>query len=139
MEPAVVFNEWASGNEPPSSSLPPQVAAKSMGILAPEKVDAFHHRLLRAYFTENLTISDWSVLAGAASDVGVDSKEFLSMAQQRENSLTEEVIADHNEAIERGITGVPAMVFNDTFPIQGAQDFDSLSVWIQRLLDRQSV
>ncbi len=134
----MVFNEWASGNEPPSSSLPAQVAAKSMETLAPEKVDAFHHRLLRAYFTENLTISDWSVLAGAASDVGVDSEEFLSMTQQRDRSLTEDVIADHNEAVERGITGVPAMIFNDTFPIQGAQDFDSLSTRIQRLLDRQS-
>lgn len=109
-----------------------------MEILAPQKVNAFHHRLLQAYFTENQTISDWSVLAGAASDVGVDSEEFLSVTQQRDRSLTEDVIADHNEAVERGITGVPAMIFNDTFPIQGAQDFDSLSTWIQRLLDRQS-
>ena len=134
----MVFNEWASANEPPSSSLPAQVAAKSMEILAPENVDAFHHRLLRAYFTENQTISDWSVLGGVARDVGVDSEEFLSVTQQRDRSLTEDVIADHNEAINRGITGVPAMIFNDTFPIQGAQDFDSLSTWIQRLLDRQS-
>ena len=134
----MVFNEWASANEPPSSSLPAQVAAKSMEILAPESVDAFHHRLLRAYFTENQTISDWSVLGAVARDVGVDSEEFLSITQQRDRSLTEDVIADHNEAINRGITGVPAMIFNDTFPIQGAQDFDSLSTWIQRLLDRQS-
>lgn len=134
----MVFNEWASGNEPPSSSLPAQVAAKSMKILAPDNVDAFHHRLLRAYFTENRTISDWSVLGAVASDVGVDSEEFLAATRQRDRSLTEEVIADHNEAINKGITGVPAMIFNDTFPIQGAQDFDSLSKWTARLLDRQS-
>lgn len=138
MEPAVVFNEWASGNEPPSSSLPAQMAAKSMKILAPDHVDAFHHRLLRAYFTENRTISDWSVLGAVASDVGVDSEEFLAATRQRDRSLTEEVIADHNEAINKGITGVPAMIFNDTFPIQGAQDFDSLSMWTARLLDRRS-
>ena len=137
MEPAVVFNEWVSGNEPPSSSVPAQVAAKSMEIIAPDLVDAFHHRLLSAYFTENQTISDWSVLGALAGEVGVGSEEFLSMTQQRDRALTEAVIADHNEATGRGVTGVPAMIFNDTFPIQGAQDFDSLSIWIQRLLDRQ--
>ena len=134
----MVFNEWASENAPPSSSLPAQIAAKSMEILAPDHVDAFHHRLLRAYFTENRTISDWSVLGAVASDVGVDSGEFLEVAQQRDRSLAEAVVGDHNEAVNRGITGVPAMIFNDKFPIQGAQDLDSLSMWTARLLDRRS-
>ncbi len=133
-----MFNKWATGDDPPSSSVPAQVAAKSMEILAPELVEAFHHRLLSAYFTENRTISDWSVLGALSDEVGVDRHEFLSMARERELVLTEAVIGDHNEAINLGVTGVPAMIFNDTFPIQGAQDFDSLSIWIQRMLDRQA-
>lgn len=137
MEPAVTFTVWSSEAEPPSSSVPAQVAAKSLARMAPDRYDAFHHRLLGAYFTENRTISEWSVLGDLAAEVGVDRDEFLALTAEQERALTDAVIEDHNEAISRGIAAVPTMVLDEVLPVQGAQEVDTVARWIDRLLDRR--
>jgi predicted DsbA family dithiol-disulfide isomerase len=137
VEPAATFNVWSTDSTQPISSVPAHVAAKSLALIEPAASDAFHHRLLSAYFTENRTISDWSVLSELASDVGLDRDEFLSMTAERERTLAEEVIAEHNEAVQEGITAVPTMVIDEVLPIQGAQDVDTISRWIERLIDRR--
>ena len=136
-EPEATFNVWSSSAEPPSSSIPAHVAAKSLELIAPDLVDAFHHRLLSAYFTENRTISDWDVLADLAAEVGSDRDEFVTMTREREQSLAGSVIDEHNEAISQGITAVPTMILDEVLPVQGAQDVDSVAQWISRLLDRR--
>lgn len=136
-EPGAVFNVWSTDEKQPTSSVPAHVAAKSLALIEPEASDAFHHRLLTAYFTENRTISDWAVLSDLAADVGLDRDEFLSLSAEREQVLAEEVIAEHNEAIRQGITAVPTMVLDDVLPVQGAQEVDTISRWIERLLDRR--
>ena len=138
MEPLASFNVWATDNAPPASSIPPQVAWKSMAFVAPDRVDAFHHRLMGAYFTENRTISDWAVLGDLAAEVGVERDEFLTLTKERERSLTEAVIDEHNAAIEQGITAVPTMVLDEILPVQGAQEVEIVAQWIQRLIDRRS-
>ena len=99
--------------------------------------DAYHRRLLAAYFTENRTISDFSVLADLAADVGLDRAEFASLTSEREQALASEVIEEHNAAVQEGITAVPTMVIDGVLPIQGAQDVETLSTWINRLLERR--
>jgi len=108
-----------------------------MAGFAPEAAYAFHHRLLGAYFTENRTISDWSVLGDVASEVGVGRDSFLSIAREQEPSLAALVIEEHNSAIESGVTAVPTVVIDDVLPVQGAQDADTYEVWINRLLDHR--
>ncbi len=98
----------------------------------------FHHRLLTAYFTENRTISEWSVLADLSEEVGVEREGFVAFVDEHQQSLTQRVIDDHNAAIENGITGVPTISFNDMFPIPGAQDVDTYDHWISRIIDRRS-
>ncbi|MEZ5168429.1 MAG: DsbA family protein [Acidimicrobiales bacterium] len=115
------------------------MAAKSLALMRPDAADAFHHRLLTAYFTENRTISDWAVLADLARDVGADRDEFLAFTAERERPLAEQVIDEHNAAIRQGITAVPTMVFDEVLPVQGAQDVDTLSRWIERLIERREV
>lgn len=117
--------------------MPAHVAAKSLALIAPEASDAFHHRLLKAYFTENRTISDWGVLADLAGDVGLDRNEFLTLTAERERGLAEEVITEHNSAIEQGVTAVPTMVIDEVLPIQGAQEVEVIARWIERLIDRR--
>lgn len=117
--------------------MPAHVAAKALALTRPDASDAFHHRLLKAYFAENRTISDWSVLADLARDVGVDRDEFMSFTAERERTLAEEVIDEHNEAIAQGITAVPTMVLDEVLPVQGAQEVDTIGRWIERLLDRR--
>ncbi len=138
MEPETLFNVWSSEHDPPNSSIPAHVATKSMALVEPDLFDAFHHRLLTAYFTENRTISDWDVLADLAADVGADRDEFRTLTQEREKTLTEAVIEDHNDAISHGITAVPTMVLDEVLPVQGAQDVDSIEHWITRLIERRS-
>lgn len=138
MEPAATFNVWATDNPQPVSSVPAHVAAKSLALMAPDATDDYHHRLLTAYFVDNRTISDWGVLAELAGDVGVDRDEFMTLTAERERTLVEEVLGEHNQAVEQGITAVPTMVLDDVLPIQGAQEVETLSRWIQRLIDRRS-
>lgn len=128
---------WATDNPQPSTSIPAHVAAKSLALMQPEAADDFHHRLLGAYFTDNRTISDWSVLSELAGDAGLDRDEFMTFTAERERSLVEEVIGEHNAAIEQGITAVPTMVVDEVLPIQGAQEVDTVSRWIERLIDRR--
>ena len=137
-EPGAVFNVWSTDNPQPVSSVPAHVAAKSVALIDPEASDAFHHRLLSAYFTENRTISDWAVLSDLAADVGFDRDEFLALTAEREPTLAEEVIAEHNDAIQQGITAVPTMVIDQVLPVQGAQEVDTISRWIERLLERRT-
>jgi predicted DsbA family dithiol-disulfide isomerase len=136
-EPAATFTVWSTDETQPTSSVPAHVAAKSLATMAPDAADAFHHRLLRAYFAENRTISDWAVLGDLAADVGVDRARFLRETAARERELTEAVIAEHDEAVAQGITAVPTMVIDEVLPVQGAQDVDTLARWIERLLDRR--
>ncbi len=138
VEPAAEFTVWSTDEPQPISSVPAHVAAKSVALLDPEAADAYHHRLLRAYFTENRTISDWAVLCELAADVGLDRDEFLAFSAERERVLAEEVIAEHNEAVQQGITAVPTMVIDEVLPVQGAQEVDTIARWIERLLERRA-
>ncbi len=138
LEPRAVFQPWSTSNPAPTGSLPAHVAAKAVASCAPESAMDFHHRLLTAYFTENRTISEWSVLADLSEEVGVGRKRFVAFVDEHQQGLTQGVIDDHNEAIEGGVTGVPTISFNEMFPIPGAQDVDTYDHWISRIIDRRS-
>ena len=140
MEPRASFVPWTSEstNEPPASSLPAQVAHKVVEASWPDAAEALHWRLLRAYFTESRTISDWNVLAEVVADVGVDRSEFVTMVGEQRAAMAQLVIDEHNSAIEQGITAVPTVVINGVLPVPGAQDSDTYINWIERILERQA-
>lgn len=135
MEPATVFRTWATDNPQPSSSIPPHVAAKAVAIVAPAAGRDFHRRLLEAYFSENRTISDWEVLYQLADDVGVDRAGLATVVDEQGGQLTALVIDEHNEAINNQITAVPTTVIAGVLPVPGAQDVDTLEMWIERVRD----
>lgn len=137
MEPAAEFRVWATDAPQPTSSVPAHVAAKAVAESSPDAYDEFHHRLLRAYFAQNRTISDWAVLAEIADETGLDRDAFLTHAAHRERALVEEVLDEHNAAVRDGITSVPTMVFDGVLPVPGAQEVDTLARWIERLLERR--
>lgn len=136
-EPRAVFNTWSGENEPPSTSLPAQVAHKVVQANWPDAASAMHDRLLTSYFTENRTISDWDVLADIASQAGIDQDDFLLKVAEQREPMARLVIDEHNEAIEQGITAVPTLLLNNALPIPGAQDLDSYILWIEKIIDRQ--
>lgn len=86
--------------------------------------------LFHAYFTEGVDLCDRTALIAAADGVGLDvdaAGEVLAS-----DAHAGEVDADQAEAVERGITGVPAFVVDDQWVIPGAQETDHMV----RLLSR---
>jgi len=137
MEPLAEFNVWSSDSPAPSGSVPAQVAAKAMAEWRPELAHDYDRALLRAYFTENRTISASEVLADVASECGADREGFEAFLAANEGSLTAQVFEEHNQAIEQGITAVPTVVIDGVLPVQGAQDVETYEHWIRKIIERR--
>jgi len=136
MEPKATFQIWSSDSPPPTSSLPAQVAAKTMERYEPAKVFDYHRALLRAYFTDNRDISDNDVLADIAAECDVERAGFGSALVEHNVTMTQAVIEDHNSAIQSGVTAVPTVLINNVMPVPGAQDVDTYEAWISRIRAR---
>jgi len=95
-----------------------------------------HYRLLKAYFSENRTVSNWDVLADLVSSIGGDSDHFLSVVEEKREIFADAVISEHNEAINQGITAVPTVLINNVLPVPGAQETETYINWISRIIER---
>lgn len=137
VEPRANFRVWSSAEPQPSSSLPAQVAFKVLADGWPEYADAYHHRLLEAYFSENRDISNGDVLAELGAQVGVDHDDLRSAAIERSEAMTAIVIAEHNSAIENGVTAVPTTMFDHVFPVPGAQTVETYEQVVEAILERR--
>jgi len=91
-------------------------------------------RLLQAYFHDGLDIGDPEVLATCAAEVGFDRERVLSFLDS--DAGMREVRNDIEQAIEYGISGVPAFVINGRWSIPGAQDTDTFVNVFRQLKDR---
>ena len=91
-------------------------------------------RLLQAYFHDGLDIGDPDVLATCAAEVGFDHDTVRRFLDSDEGMR--EVREDIEQAIEYGITGVPAFVINGRWSIPGAQDTDTFVNVFRQLKDR---
>jgi len=136
LEPNTDFQPWSSENTPPSGSLPAQIAHKVVLSEWPEMAMDMHYRLLEAYFSENRTVSNWDVLADLVSSIGGDSNHFLSVVEEKREIFANAVIAEHNEAINQGITAVPTVLINNVLPVPGAQETETYINWIDRIIER---
>mgnify|MGYP003382204541 CR=1 FL=1 len=90
----------------------------------------FHARVMRAYWEEAQDIEQLSVLAALAEESGLDAATF--MAALREPAYNAAVEADIEQASLYGLSGVPAIVFDNKYLVSGAQPADAL----RRLADR---
>ncbi len=77
-------------------------------------------RLLYAYFTEGINVSDHNELVRLAGDVGLNKDEVSSFLASDQGS--QQLDADFQAATELGISAVPTFVFNGQFAVPGAQD-----------------
>ena len=90
-------------------------------------------RLLQAYFHDGLDIGEPDVLATCAAEVGFDNDTVPRFLDSDEGMR--EVREDIEQAIEYGITGVPAFVINGRWSIPGAQDTDTFVNVFRQLKD----
>src|SRR5262245_45258902 len=134
---APAFRQWESDAGPPSHSMPPHLVAKAAAAFGRDTFERIHERLLRAYFEENLDITDGATLVALWAEVGLPPDEFGRAGDQ---ALVEVIVREHNEGVALGLTGVPAvqMAGNDV-PLPGALPYDSYRRWVEGALDRRAL
>lgn len=137
-EPEAHFTVWASDESQPSSSIPAHVAHKAVTLVSPERAMDFHHRLLRAYFTENRNIAESDVLLALVADIGVDRDAVAEVATMRREELTQAVIDEHNLALQSQVTAVPTAMFEGTFPVPGAQPLETYMRIVERIEEHKA-
>jgi predicted DsbA family dithiol-disulfide isomerase len=94
--------------------------AEAMGV-GPE----YHDAIFRAYWQEARDISQPEVLRQVATAVNLDPDAF--MAALDNPAYDAQVSADIEQAFQFGMSGVPAMVFNQKYLVVGAQPYELLT------------
>jgi predicted DsbA family dithiol-disulfide isomerase len=127
MPDAGEFRVWATDEDPPSHSIPSAIAVKAAARQEAERsprdekrFPSYHRELMRAYFVRNLNVSSRAVIELVALECGLDIKRFERDLD--DPALADLVIAEHNEAVELGISGVPCVVVGEGFAMPGAQE-----------------
>ena len=83
------------------------------------KAEAYHERLMKAYFLEGQAIGSPEVLRHLAEEVGLDMMRVEDVLGSHQ--FEDAVEADIYEAQQIGVRGVPFFVFNNKYAISGAQ------------------
>lgn len=100
------------------------------------KGEAYHNRIMSAYWIETKDIHDHEVLADIAGEIGLDREAFLTSLASK--PWTTEVQEDIDQAFQYGIQGVPGMVFNDKYYISGAQTHPVLVDIVKQVEEKDS-
>src|SRR5688572_18837155 len=129
------FRTWATDEGPPSHSIPAHAAAKAAAALDDAAFRRMHDRLLRAYFTESRDITARETLTALWRECDLPEPAFERASAPDTHAA---VVNEHRDALERGVTGVPAvmMVGNDV-PMLGAMPYETYRRWIARALGRE--
>lgn len=129
-EDAGTFRVWEGTAGPPSHSVPPHLVAKAAAALGRPAFDAIHERLMHAYFAENRDITEEATLRSIWKEAGLPIADF---GRAKDPALARAVADDHDEAIDCGVNGVPAvrMEGNDV-PFVGAHPIALYRRWIER-------
>jgi predicted DsbA family dithiol-disulfide isomerase len=135
-EDAGSFRTWTGDEGPPSHSVPPHLVAKAAALLGPDAFRRVHERLLRAYFHESRDVTSDAVLLELWREAGLPEADF---ARREDPTLLRRVLAEHDEAIECGATGVPSVRAADgDAVITGAMPLATYRQWVKRLRDRRT-
>jgi predicted DsbA family dithiol-disulfide isomerase len=135
-EDAGRFQVWQSDAGPPSHSVPPHVVAKAALRLDRGAFLRLHEGLFRAYFAENRDVTDGTELRLLWLGAGLSEADFPT---PDDPTLVREVLADHQEAVEMGATGVPSvrLAEADTV-ITGALPVETYQRWVSRTRERRA-
>jgi predicted DsbA family dithiol-disulfide isomerase len=131
---AGTFQVWQGDAGPPSHSVPPHLVAKAAASLGDDAFHAMHDRLLHAYFAESRDITEADTLHALWGEAGLPEAEFARVADPR---WLEQTTTEHNEAVQLGVNGVPAVAVeaDDVF-VTGTYPLEMYRRWARRMLDR---
>lgn len=126
------FRVWQGDAGPPSHSVPPHLVAKAAATLGDDEFHRIHDGLLHAYFAENRDITDIETLRAIWEEANLPAEEF---ARSEDPVHVQSVLQQHNEAIEWGVTGVPAVRMDGGEGVViGAQPLELYRRWVRRNL-----
>jgi predicted DsbA family dithiol-disulfide isomerase len=121
-----------TGQDPPSSSLPPLVALEAALSQGPALQRALLEAMRRKAFIEGINVARRDVQVELAAQVGMDVARFLERLD--DPRLPQEV----NDAVEEpeglGIKGVPALVIGGEWLMQGCRDLSEYRQVIDKYL-----
>lgn len=86
--------------------------------------EAYHDAVFRAYWQQAQNIEDVDVLAGLATAVHLNRDDFL--AALNDPHYQNAMLADVQQAFQYGLSGVPALVYNNKYLVSGAQPYELL-------------
>ena len=95
------------------------------------KGPTYHKAVMSAYWQQAQAIDDREILKKIATSVGLDSGEF--MAGLDNPVFNEQVSEDIELANMYGLSGVPALVFNDKYLVVGAQPYTALKQVVEQI------
>ena len=90
--------------------------------------DLVIERLYRAHFTENRSLFDRESLTVLGTEAGLDDVEPFLQTPRYEDA----VIADHRQAHELGVRGVPFFLIDGRYGVSGAQSVEVFSQALAR-------
>lgn len=96
--------------------------------------EALNDLLFKAYFTDNKSLSDRKLLLKLAEEAAMDPTQCNEVLER--GYYADQVRFDEREAMERGIHGVPYMLFEGQFAVPGAISTDDCKTIIRELLGR---
>lgn len=136
-EDAGTFRVWETEHGPPSHSIPPHLLVKAARRCGGEgKSRDVSARLFKAYFEENLDITETETMKAIWQECGLDPADY---AHTGDDDLLQEVLEEHREAMKVGVNGVPAIMLVGTdVAITGAHPRALYRRWIDRTIaDRE--
>jgi predicted DsbA family dithiol-disulfide isomerase len=99
------------------------------------KAPQMKQRLMELYFSEGADLSDKSVLAKAAADVGLDADEIAKKLESEDDLAI--VSQRVEQAKSAGIQGVPFFIFDNAMAVSGAQAPEQLASVIRKAADEK--
>lgn len=124
MMPELGFAIPKIGQKYPSSSVPAQLVAAAVREEHPELLEALEDQLFGAMFRELRDISDPAELRAVARAAG--GPDGLVDRALADPQLRERVFAEHQEGLDEGVNGIPALVVPGYAPVTGAIPLDVL-------------
>ena len=121
-----------TGDDPPSSSLPPLVALEAA---LPQGYEKQHELLLRmrhAAFVDGINVARRDVQLELAAAAGLDVPRFLERLDDPDTEQSVTIAGEEAEAL--GIKGVPALVIGGEWLMQGCRDLSEYRQVIDKFL-----
>lgn len=123
------------GHPYPRSSVPAQLLAQHVQATDPERLEALEDALFRAVFVDLADIAEPDVLRRAARAAAVPEAAVDRALGDR--PLLDQAAREHEEALEHGITGIPALLVPGQPPLVGAVPAETYRAALERALARR--